>query len=112
MDYEKKCIEAALACVVACETCATECLLEEDVKKLTLCILLTRECAAICSATARIMAIGADHYQLLCSACEELCSACAEECGKHAHIKHCKECAAACRHCADMCRNMVEDETV
>lgn len=111
MDHIKECIEACYACSAACEKCATQCLFEHDVTKMVKCILLDRECSAICLATAKILSVGADHFQMLCRACEDLCNACAQECGKHADMQHCKQCAEACRHCADMCRKIMVDET-
>jgi len=108
MDYEKKCADACLACAIACEKCVTSCLQEDQVKNLVKCILLNRECAAICFATAKVLTVGADHFQILCRSCEELCLACDAECGIHADMPHCKECAEACRYCAEMCRKIFE----
>jgi len=112
MDYIEKCISACYACAAACEKCATLCLAEDDVKKMTTCILLDRECAVICLATAKILSIGADNFQMLCKACEDMCLTCAKECGRHADMYHCKQCAEACRHCADMCRKLIVEDVV
>lgn len=89
-------------CVLACENCATACLGEDDVKDMTACIKLDRDCADICAQAARLLKRGsviAHQYLLLC---EEICRLCGEECGKH-HHDHCQQCAKACMECADAC---------
>ncbi len=112
MDYEKECIEACLDCAIACEKCASLCLEEAEVKMMVKCVLLDRECAAVCFATAKVLAVGADHNQILLRSCEELCIACGKECAKHANMMHCKECAEACRRCADLCRKMIDGDSL
>ena len=112
MDHIKECIDACYDCAAECENCATECLFEEDLKILTKCILLTRECSIICVATAKILSVGADNFQMLCKACEDLCNVCAEECGKHADVQHCKITAASCRNAAEMCRKIITEDNI
>ncbi len=112
MDQIKKCIEACNDCASECENCATECLFEEHSKKLTKCILLTRECSVICAATAKILSIGADNFQMLCRACEDLCDMCADECGKHADMQHCKKCFEACRSAAEACKKIIVEDSL
>lgn len=101
------CIDACLACAVTCENCATACLHEKDVKMLVECIDLNRQCSVVCIAASRLMAIGGYHATHLCAECAEVCDACAAECDKHAHMEHCKNCAAECRRCAAACRAMI-----
>ncbi len=107
MSHEKyqSCIDACQACATACEHCATECLGEEDVKMMIDYIRLDRQCALVCSATARLMGMGAEYSTLLCGPCADICEACAEECAKHDE-DHCRACAEACRKCAEECRRM------
>jgi hypothetical protein len=111
MSHQKfqSCIDACLACAIECEHCATECLNEEDITLLALCIELDRECAHACYASARLMSMGGEHAILFCSACAEICDACADECEKHAELEHCKRCAEKCRRCAEECRTMAEE---
>ena len=97
------CIDACVASAVECNYCATASIYEGDLKTLTKCIQLERECAAICFAAANLMSIGGDHAAHLCQVCAEICKACADECEKHTHMEHCKKCAAACRKCAAAC---------
>jgi hypothetical protein len=97
-------LNALSACSAACEHCATACLDEYEVKMLTHCILLDRDCADICRLTATLIARGSLHGQHLLRECAEVCGLCAVECEKHAHMQHCKECAQACRNCETACR--------
>lgn len=95
-------IQKLLDCALACEYCASACLKEADVAKMTGCISLDRDCSDLCIQAMRLLkresVIG--HQFLLI--CEEICRLCADECGKHEHA-HCQECARACRECAEAC---------
>jgi hypothetical protein len=80
--------QTILNCAMACEHCATACLHEDDVKNMTGCIALDRDCADICLLAARLLqrdSTIARQYLLLC---EEICRMCADECSKHEH-DHC-----------------------
>ena len=101
------CIEACVACLVACEMCSDACLDEQDVKSMTKCIRLDRDCADACDAALRAMSRGGPLAAQLCRACAEACDACAAECERHAKMsEHCRLCAEACRRCAEECRKM------
>lgn len=106
MDSMDKFIEACHACSVACEKSATACLFEEDVQSMRKVILLSRECSALCQATARILSVGVERFNMLFRACEEMCTICARESGKYADRPHCKQAAEACRICAELCRKL------
>lgn len=101
----KDCIDACLACAVECEHCATACLNEQNVAMMARCIMLDRECAAICLTAAKIMGMGGEHASEVCRICADICEACGEECDKH-ESSHCKKCAQACFKCAEECRIM------
>jgi hypothetical protein len=103
-DY-KVCIDACLACAAVCNHCAASCLMEEDVKMMSLCIQLDMECAAICRAAAELMSLGSSHATRICILCADACDACAAECGTH-QTRHCRECAELCKKCAAECRKM------
>ena len=62
MPHEKyqRCLHACIACTIACEHCASECLHEKDVQKMARCIELDRDCADICALAVRLMARGSD----------------------------------------------------
>lgn len=104
----RSCIDACIACALECEHCATECLKENDVKSLALCISLDRECAVICTASAQLMAMGGENAMLLCQACAAICTSCAAECERNREFAHCRHCADACKKCAEECRDMME----
>lgn len=98
----KNCVDACIACAITCTHCAISCLEEKEVQKLTKCIRLDLECAAICKAAAELIREGSAYAKELCQLCATICIACAEECDKHADMgmEHCRECADACRSCA------------
>ena len=91
-----------IKCITACETCATMCLQEDDVKMMVPCIQLDRDCADICALTSRFVARNSAHAKQVMKECIEICRKCAEECGKH-DAEHCQHCAEICRECADAC---------
>lgn len=89
-------------CMTACETCATLCLQEDDVKKMARCIMIDRDCADICIVTARFVARNSEHAKHVMKECIEICRICENECRKH-DMDHCQQCADICRECADAC---------
>jgi len=93
-----------IKCITACETCATLCLQEDDVKMMARCIQLDRDCADICMLTARFVGRNSEHKKHVMKECIEICKACAEECANHEH-EHCQHCAAICKECAEACEN-------
>jgi len=107
MPHEKyqRCMHTCIACIVACEECASKCLHEQDVKMMARCVELDRDFADICALAMRLMARGSEFAGRLCALCAEACEACAAECEKH-DAEHCKKCAGACRKCAEECRKM------
>jgi len=104
----KECINACLSNVAACQHCATECLKEDDIKMLSLCIAITRECALVCSANAQLLAIDGDNAMMLCGECATLCEVCAKQCERNSDLEYCSQCARACYRCAEECRSLME----
>ena len=102
----QSCIQACLQCIAICENCASSCLKEPDIMKMTTCIQLDLECAAICKAAVDLMSLGSQHANAVCQLCGDICTACAIECENH-DMEHCQTCAAACRYCAEECNAMV-----
>lgn len=101
-------VSYALAeCIHICNECFNACLNEDDVKMMTECIKLDKECSAICAATLGLIYKDAHFMKEMLTLCEKACNACAEECGKHSY-DHCKECAKACKECAKACREFME----
>ena len=109
MDYNdfKKCIDACLACAVACNQCGYECLHSSEVTKRIRCIQLDHECAIICFAAANMLSSGNKWIGRLYQECADICDACAVECEKHPQEEHCKICADMCRKCAEECRGIL-----
>lgn len=91
-----------IKCITACEACATACLKEDNVKMMARCIMLDRDCADICTLTARFVARSSEHAKHVMRECIEICRLCEEECRKHDE-DHCQHCADICRECADAC---------
>jgi hypothetical protein len=94
--------QTLMDCAMACENCATACLNEDNVKSLTACIILDRDCADICTLAARLLKRNSSIARQYLLLCEEICRMCADECSKHEH-DHCKQCAEACLACAEAC---------
>jgi hypothetical protein len=99
------CIAACNACNVSCQHCASLCLQEPEVKKMTRCIALDFDCAELCSVCVALMAGGSGFAGELCALCARACRMCAEECAKH-DMDHCQQCAEACRVCAEACERI------
>ncbi len=95
-------MQALLTCTATCETCATACLNETDVKMMTNCIKLDRDCADICSLAVRLIQRDSFISREFLLICERICHLCATECSKHTH-EHCLKCAEACKECAHIC---------
>jgi hypothetical protein len=102
-------IEALEECATTCTQCADACLSEDMVAELRRCIRLNLDCAALCGATAGILARRTEGdpgvQRAALDACIAACEACAAECERHGDMhEHCKVCAEACRRCAEACR--------
>lgn len=92
-------------CMVACNHCYDACLQEDDVKMMTACIRLDRECADFCSYFEQAISRGTPFIAELAAVCAKICEACARECEKHSH-EHCQQCAKVCFACAELCRQV------
>lgn len=103
-------LEALVDCAAHCRACADACLAGDDVAAMARCIRSDLDCAAICDATAEVIAQPADSgapWRKQLEVCIEMCGVCAEECGSHDHA-HCQECADACRRCAEACQALLD----
>lgn len=101
-------IDAALACMQSCSSCADACLAENKVAELRQCIRLNLDCADVCGATARLATrrtgSNTDVLRQALDVCITACRVCGDECERHAaHHEHCRICAQACRECARTC---------
>ena len=102
-----KLIEALNNCVTHCNHCADACLDEGDIKMMVDCIRTDRACAAICSATANLLASNYKDVRGMVEQCRDICEKCADVCAKHDH-KHCQQCADACRKCEEACNEYLK----
>lgn len=102
MDNSEK-ISACLRCVIVCEQCITDCILDRKFS----CIPICRDCVDICILAARYGARDSRYAKELFDLCTKICKDYAEECSKHeAHHETCKECAIVCQICVDMCKQL------
>jgi hypothetical protein len=77
------CIDVCNNCVESCEFCATSDLREQDVKSMTRCIQLNRDCANMCMTASQFMSRDSEHSKKICAICADICDLCAEECEKY-----------------------------
>ena len=114
LDRLARTSEACFACVQICTNCADACLAESNLEKLTQCIRLNLDCAAVCHTTGalllrRVSRQGPQPLQAQLAACTQACLTCAEECRKHASMhEHCSICANQCQECHDLCEQMMK----
>lgn len=126
----QSCIDACMRCAEACEFCATSDVkqqgqtlvqvaeeaasagaatsfdvIQQIVKRMTSCVQVNRECAAVCWTSASLMSIDSLFAKQFCNLCADVCDACAKECERH-DVDHSKRCAQACRNSAEECRRI------
>ena len=115
-DQVADAIDACLACLQACTSCADEDLAEDEVEDMRLCIALDQNCADVCGVTARLLSRPA-HWNpfvihRVLQACVQDCADCAEECARHAaHHRHCAICERVFRACVQACNTLLDTET-
>jgi hypothetical protein len=112
LDMLAACVKGCYDNAESCTLCADACLGEQRVSELTECIRRCLDCAAICEATARVIARRTASKPELqrrqLEACIASCELCAEACGAHAQShEHCRLCRDSCRACAVMCRDLL-----
>src|SRR5215204_5559747 len=77
------CVDVCNSCAEACEYCATCDLQEQDVKAMTSCVQINRDCANICWTASQFMSRDSEHVKQICNVCADICEACAKECEKY-----------------------------
>jgi len=83
-----------------------------DMRGMSKCIELCRDCADICLLDAQLMSRNSPFHIQSCALCADVCEACATECERMvaSHEGDMKSllqrCADICRHCAEACRQM------
>jgi hypothetical protein len=96
-------LQMLMKCIAACEHCADACLDEKDPRHMANCIRLDRDCADICTLTARYLARNSARLHSAMELCISICDECHTECALHDAV-HCRKCAEVCRQCRDLCR--------
>lgn len=112
LDVLAVCVKGCYGSAESCTLCADACLGEQGVADLTACIRQCLDCAAICEATARIVARQTASRPALqrrqIEACIAACEACAEACGAHAREHgHCRLCRDSVLTCAALCKDLL-----
>ena len=91
-------------CISACENCYSMCLREGNASHMVDCIITDRECADICTLTARLVAADSRIADKMLQLCIDICHTCEAICRKHDN-EHCQECADACHACHLACES-------
>jgi hypothetical protein len=112
LDMLAACVRGCYGSAETCTLCADACLGERRVGDLTECIRRCLDCAAICEATARVIARQTASKPALqrrqLEACIAASEACAESCGTHAQMhEHCRLCRDSCLACAALCKDLL-----
>ena len=108
-------IDACLACMQTCTSCADSDLAEPDAAEMSTCAALCVTCADSCQVTARVLSRPAHWDDLvvhrLLQACVRTCTSSADECARHAaHHRHCAICEKVCRACVQACTALLDAE--
>ena len=98
-DQKNREIAACNDCAMQCERCIASCLKEGS----TDCIASCRDCADVCSLSAKLTARGSQFAEDFCALCPKVCAACVEACAKNDQDEECKRCVEACNRCIEAC---------
>ncbi|MGG3572387.1 four-helix bundle copper-binding protein [Bacillus gobiensis] len=104
-EQYQKLLQTLHECMTECNHCFDACLKEEDMKMMSECIRLDRECAEICGYLEQAISRGTPFVSELASVCAAVCDACGSECKKHDY-DHCQKCAETCFKCAEHCKEV------
>ena len=91
-------------CEVMCEHMITHLLMHsQDLHLRHRQLQLLRDCADICTLTAKYLARHSPYSKALAGLCASICEACGNECARFTDKKS-QKCAHVCLHCAMECR--------
>ncbi len=112
-DMIMSCAKACSECQRACDACAAHCisLLTEGKTQHVKTLQLCNDCAALCAASAQIVARHGPLTNVVCTACADACNQCAAACETMKDDAHMKHCAEQCRSCEKACRTMTGQAT-
>ncbi|PLR82238.1 ferredoxin [Bacillus canaveralius] len=90
-------------CEITCEHMGTMVLRMSDVHARRNQLLLLRDCADICTLSAKLIARNSYVEKSVAELCAHICEICGNECLKFPD-SHSQRCAQICLHCAQQCR--------
>lgn len=93
MSTSEQRFKAYSNCLLACEQCIKDCLINGYIRCLELC----RECSELCTLGLRLEAQNAKSALLFFDLCKKMCELCSEECLTHSMHKSCKNCFYTCK---------------
>ncbi len=98
----QQCMDCSITCL---ETLSHYLNLEAE-KKDPVLVQHLRDCAELCSTTAKFIASGSYYRTELAMVCSEICDACSLDCEQFEADEQMRVCAKACEACATACRRM------
>jgi hypothetical protein len=112
-DMLTSCAKACSDCQRACDMCSAHCvaLLTEGKSDHAKTMQMCNDCAALCAASAQIVARHGPLMTVICNACADACNQCAKACETHKNDEKMKYCAEQCRLCEKACRTMTGQAT-
>lgn len=107
-DMLMSCAKACSDCQRACDLCSAHCvaLLSDGKTEHAKTMQMCNDCAALCAASAQIVARHGPLMTVICNACADACNQCAKACEAHKNDAQMKHCAEQCRLCEKACRTM------
>ena len=96
-------------CAAQCDLCYKACDQEKTRADLQRCMMLVKDCSAICLISLKYLIRNSENVMKLLKVCAEICEICAEECQKH-DLWHCRDCARECLKCAEVCKSHYESQ--
>ncbi|MFI7480987.1 four-helix bundle copper-binding protein [Kocuria sp. M1R5S2] len=112
----RACIETAESCLIGADACVEE----DAVAELRECLRAQQDCAALCTATAEVLARrgfpesggGSAVLRSLLETCREAARVCGHACDEHAEAyEHCAVSAEAARRCEQACAELLAEES-
>lgn len=101
------CIIISNECAKVCSSTLNYCLRMDDQHVEPMHIKTLIACAEICSLNAIWMSRDFELHNKLCQACAEICEYCADSCERFAGDRIMSECAEICLRCAQSCKKMM-----
>lgn len=102
--YHGPLVETVQQCEATCEHMITFLLRKHETHMRLLQIQLLRDCADICTSTAKYLARDSAFSKTMSDLCGYICETCGKECSKFPDAES-QECARICLQCARECRS-------